>query len=135
MRHDTHFSLDEARDLLDELAPKVDEILELRHDLDAKGFDITTGEFVSEPDESQRHEARQEIERVQQLLDEIHETGALFKDPRFELGMLDFPHLREQNGDGDGEEVYLCWMHGEDDIKYWHPVETGMSGRESIETL
>ncbi|MDY6764305.1 MAG: DUF2203 domain-containing protein, partial [Halobacteria archaeon] len=126
MKHDYHFSLEEAQDLVEELEPKVREVLELRHDLDAKGFDIRTGEYAyGEPDREEKDDIIEKVERVQELLREIHETGALFKDPNFELGMLDFPHVTE-----NGEEVYLCWMQGEEEIKYWHPIETGMRGRK-----
>lgn len=126
MQHETHFSLDEARALLPDLEPKVQELLELRHDLDAKGYDVVAGEFTRTPSEDEKREVEEFLKRIQELLDEIHSTGALYKDPRFELGTLDFPHIR------DGEEVYLCWMHGEDDVKYWHPVEEGMQGRQPL---
>lgn len=126
MHHETHFSLDEARALLPDLEPKVREILELRHDLDAKGYDVVKGKYVEPVSEEDRREVERILERIQELVDGIHESGALYKDPRFELGTLDFPHIR------DGEEVYLCWMQGEDDIKYWHPIEAGMRGRQSL---
>lgn len=126
MRHTQHFSLEEARDLLPDLEPKVREILELRHDLDAKGYDVVTRRFVEPASEEDRQEVEAVLERIEELVDEIHESGALYKDPRFELGTLDFPHIR------DGEEVYLCWMQGEDDLMYWHPVETGMRGRRPL---
>lgn len=118
--------MEEARDLLPDLEPKVREILELRHDLDAKGYDVVTRRFVEPASEEDRQEVEAVLERIEELVDEIHESGALYKDPRFELGTLDFPHIR------DGEEVYLCWMQGEDDIMYWHPVETGMRGRRPL---
>lgn len=126
MQHNHHFSLEEARSLLTELEPEVQELLELRHDLDAKGYDLMGGEFINKPTQEERKEVHRILARIQEILDEIHSTGALYKDPRFEIGTLDFPHIR------DGEEVYLCWMHGEEDIKYWHPTETGMNGREPL---
>jgi hypothetical protein len=42
-------------------------------------------------------------------------------------GLLDFPAIR------DGREVYLCWKNGEGDIAYWHEIEDGFAGRQSIE--
>jgi hypothetical protein len=41
--------------------------------------------------------------------------------------LLDFPALR------DGQEVYLCWREGEADITHWHPLHTGIRGRQPLE--
>jgi hypothetical protein len=41
-------------------------------------------------------------------------------------GLVDFPHLKE------GREVYLCWKHGEEDIRYWHEIDAGFAGRKRI---
>jgi hypothetical protein len=45
-------------------------------------------------------------------------------------GLIDFPHIRE-----DGEEVYLCWKIGENDIAFWHRLSEGYAGRKSIKEL
>jgi len=45
-------------------------------------------------------------------------------------GLIDFPHIR-----ANGEEVYLCWKVGEDDILYWHRIADGYAGRRSIDEL
>ncbi|MBM2840365.1 MAG: hypothetical protein HW412_893, partial [Bacteroidetes bacterium] len=45
-------------------------------------------------------------------------------------GLIDFPHIRP-----NGEEVYLCWKLGEDDILSWHRIEDGFTGRKSIDQL
>jgi hypothetical protein len=44
----------------------------------------------------------------------------------FDRGLVDFPHLRE------GREVFLCWELDEDDIEFWHDLDTGYSGRERL---
>jgi hypothetical protein len=44
-----------------------------------------------------------------------------------DTGLIDFSALR------DGREVYLCWRVGEDDIQFWHEVEAGFAGRQSID--
>jgi hypothetical protein len=45
------------------------------------------------------------------------------------LGLLDFSAIK------DGREVYLCWMYGEGDIAFWHEVDAGFAGRQSIDTF
>ena len=31
-----------------------------------------------------------------------------------------------------GKEVFLCWEKDEDDIEFWHDLETGYGGRERL---
>jgi hypothetical protein len=42
-------------------------------------------------------------------------------------GLVDF--LGKRNG----REIYLCWKHGEDNIEYWHDLNTGFAGRHPID--
>ncbi len=73
-----------------------------------------------------REEEVDEIDRsVAQGLRELAELGVEFKD--FGIGLIDFPSLR-----GD-EIVYLCWKLDEEKIGYWHPLDTGFTGRQPIE--
>jgi hypothetical protein len=55
----------------------------------------------------------------------IHRMGILIKD--IDRGLVDFPHLR------DGEEVLLCWELEEDDIEFWHDLQSGYAGRERLQ--
>lgn len=131
MKHDRQFTVEEANAALEELRPLVKQVLEIRHDLDALGFDLPSQSFVQEPgsDDVERVDAL--LDDLESLLDEIHDSGALYKDPSFEKGTLDFPH-RMTGEDGETEEVYLCWMEGEDEVGYWHPVDEGMRGRQPL---
>ena len=69
----------------------------------------------------------QDFELLDALVHRILETGVQIKDVN--LGLLDFPAWR------DGREVYLCWKFGEGDIAYWHEVDAGFAGRQSIVTF
>ena len=69
----------------------------------------------------------QDFERLDALIHQILDTGAHIKD--INIGLLDFSALR------DGREVYLCWKYGEGDIAYWHEVDAGFIGRQSINTF
>ena len=33
----------------------------------------------------------------------------------------------------DGREVYLCWELGEDEVDFWHDLESGYRGREPLD--
>lgn len=40
--------------------------------------------------------------------------------------LLDFPATR------DGRSVLLCWLEGEPELAWWHPVELGIMGRRRL---
>ena len=68
-----------------------------------------------------------EARSLARTVDEIAEHGAEVKD--IDKGLIDFPALHR------GETVLLCWKLGEDEIRYWHPVEDGFAGRRPVEEL
>ena len=72
-------------------------------------------------------EVDDEARELARLVDEIAAHGAQVKD--VEEGLIDFPALR------GGETVLLCWLLGEDEIRYWHPVEEGFAGRRPLDEL
>jgi hypothetical protein len=63
--------------------------------------------------------------RAQHALAEIEKLGVEVKDPA--TGLMDFPALR------DGDVVYLCWRYGEPCVGFWHPLETGFTGRQPLD--
>ncbi len=63
---------------------------------------------------------------VNGFLSELEEVGCYYKDTKFQIGLVDFPAMIE------GEEVYLCWRSDEDDILYYHEMDSGYSGRKLI---
>lgn len=93
------------------------------------------GEALDAPDHPEHAEAarwRDETDRrgqvVQALVDEIVSLGADVKDPT--LGLVDFFAYSR-----DGRTVLLCYRDDEDTIRYWHPLDTGFSGRKPIDEL
>ena len=63
---------------------------------------------------------------VNGFISELEEIGCYYKDWNFSIGLVDFPSLI------DNEEVFLCWRSDEDDIKYYHEIDEGYSGRKPI---
>ena len=57
-------------------------------------------------------------------LGEFERREILIKD--IDRGLLDFPALIS------GKEVFLCWEKDEEDIEFWHDLETGYGGRERL---
>ena len=57
-------------------------------------------------------------------LKQLQAWGIVLRDPT--TGLIDFFHKRE------GETVFLCWRLGEERVGWWHPVETGIAGRQPL---
>jgi hypothetical protein len=61
---------------------------------------------------------------IRELLREFQRRDILVKD--IQRGLVDFPAIRE------GREVFLCWEKDEDDIGFWHDLDSGYQGREPL---
>ena len=92
-------------------------IIELR-----RGADHPAG-----PDTDTEKEYEATMDRLSELVDELHAVGVELKD--FELGLVDFPAIH------DGRDVLLCWKRGESDIGHWHEVDAGLAGRQPVALL
>jgi hypothetical protein len=57
-------------------------------------------------------------------LKQLQDWGIVLRDPS--IGLIDFFHRRE------GETVFLCWKLGEAKVEWWHPIQTGIAGREHL---
>lgn len=65
------------------------------------------------------------LEQIGDHLRAIQEMGVLVKD--LDIGLCDFPYQM-------GERiVYLCWKLGEPEIRWWHEIQSGFTGRQALE--
>ncbi len=126
MHFKKHFTLEEARVLLPELR-QIFQDAHLRRDRVSTAYEKlaalvekTGGDLGGEPVTSMLMDLVQMNEQVRR----IHSMGIQIKD--LDRGLVDFPHLR------DGREVFLCWELDEDDIEFWHDLDTGYGGRERL---
>jgi len=58
---------------------------------------------------------------------ELAKLGVLMKD--LSRGLIDFPCRH------DGRIILLCWERGEEEIGFWHSLESGYAGRRPVEEL
>ncbi|MEK7524224.1 MAG: DUF2203 domain-containing protein [Patescibacteria group bacterium] len=65
------------------------------------------------------------LNQVEYHMKELQSVGTLLKD--LSLGLIDFPFEHE------GRTIYLCWMPGEPEVKFWHEMYQGFSHRKSID--
>ena len=124
--HERHFTQEEASALL----PRLKEmLLQLRSSKDEL-TDTEAHEALSEtaPGNGGGEEGKQvgvAFLEVRRLLGAIEESGIVLRD--IDRGLVDFPAVI------DGREVYLCWELGEDDVGYWHDLDSGYRGREPLD--
>ncbi len=124
--HDTHFTLEEARSLLPELSHKFHRVQELVASLRQRELEMQRiQQLIRSNGQGSKHpDFGVVISEIQEIVASITEQGIEIKD--LERGLIDFPHWR------NGQEVYLCWLFGEDDIHFWHSIEEGFAGRTPL---
>lgn len=79
--------------------------------------------------EEMRHsqsELDTEETRLRGYIDELERLGVELKGPD---GLCDFP------SEYNGRPIYLCWHLGESEVRHWHDIHTGFSGRQPIDSL
>jgi hypothetical protein len=129
-----HFSPAEVERLIPELTRIMDELRQSHADatgardrLQAEQQRITlSGGGVI--DQAQWRADSERLARLAQAIQEgLHRIVGLGGVPKdLGLGLVDFPHLR------GGEEVNLCWRHGEREIRYWHGLDEGYANRKPL---
>jgi hypothetical protein len=63
--------------------------------------------------------------RLQDALDALTSEGIVVRDVT--RGLIDFPAETAA-----GDDYYLCWLDGEDEIEWWHWIEAGFAGRTPL---
>jgi hypothetical protein len=66
------------------------------------------------------------VEDINSFISELEEIGCFYKDWNFTIGLVDFPAYI------DNREVMLCWKSDEDDIRFYHDIDSGYSGRKPV---
>jgi hypothetical protein len=120
-----HYTIAEARELLPQVQSWIEELLTLQSEL-GKVDQLLEGRLRTGEDLGGNtvNDRTRTIARFQAILGEFQTHEIQLKD--LDRGLVDFPHLRE------GDEIFLCWESGEDDIDYWHDLGTGFAGRELL---
>ncbi len=130
-----YFTVAEANAMLPLVRAIVDDIVQLKNELEERSDRLRDvrrlpGQRRDEdnPYDEEVQQIEEEIEkendRLEEFCDELRRLGVELKDPR--IGLIDF--LTQI----DGREAYLCWKLGEGDIAYWHELEAGFAGRQSL---
>lgn len=62
---------------------------------------------------------------LRDIIREFHSRDIQIKE--LDRGLVDFP------GFVGGREVFLCWEEGEEDIEFWHDLDSGYAGRTRLD--
>lgn len=123
------FSIAEVNDLVPTLTRIFDVIQAERTAIDSLSPDIRLAAERRRENGGSVHGARymEALERVSDELEKVAGMGVLVKD--VDQGLCDFPFRHK------GKLVLLCWQHGETQVAWWHDLDSGFRGRQSIDDL
>lgn len=125
MIHQRHFTVEEANALLDGLRPVLNELRDASELLtDVEVHSLLAGAAPGNGGGKPGRQVGEAFLEVRRLLLAVQGSGIVVRD--VDRGLIDFPAIR------DGEEVYLCWELGEDDVSWWHQLDAGFGGRQPL---
>jgi hypothetical protein len=120
-----HYTRDQARALLPQIRQWLKQLSALRRklsDCDQRLARLMTGG---------NDVGGETVNQWVRVADEVKATLAEFQRREIQIkdidrGLIDFPAIL------DGKEVFLCWEQDEEDIEFWHDLQSGYAGRERL---
>ena len=124
-RFKTHYTREEARALLPQVRVWLDQLAFARHELEK--LDKQLAQALGLGDDLGGEKVNRYVRTLGQCKDILQRFAAReiqIKD--INRGLIDFPAFV------GGKEVFLCWEKGEEDVEFWHELDTGFGGRERL---
>jgi hypothetical protein len=127
------FDIDAANEALTEVGPLLAtlsdqraELIRLRDRVLAAQTSPAGGSGEIDSAEAQRIRLRMQgiVDQMAAAVARIDALGITLRD--IERGLIDFPAL------AGGRQVWLCWQLGEDDVDFWHELDTGFGSRRPL---
>ena len=125
-RYTKHYTREEVRALLPQVREWLSNLNELRSSVER--YDKRLSGMNSEGQDTGGETVNKWIRALaamQAILADFQQRQIFIKDLR--RGLVDFPAII------GGKEVFLCWESDEDDVEFWHDLESGYSGREKLD--
>ena len=120
-----HYTREEARALLPQVRLWLDELTRIARELGE--YESRLGQALGLGDDLGGDLVNRSVEAMasfKELIAKFQEREIQIKD--LDRGLIDFPSLIGE------KEVFLCWEKDEDDIEFWHDLDSGYAGREKI---
>ncbi|MGZ4343201.1 MAG: DUF2203 family protein [Solirubrobacteraceae bacterium] len=127
MRHQRHYTLEQASAVRGWVTDRIDSIRRSQASLVELGARARTAFSSLDPQMGGSYPGKEvatALVALSRALNELDAVDVVVRD--VERGLVDFPALR------DGEEVYLCWLVDEDEIRFWHAPDAGFAGRRPL---
>jgi hypothetical protein len=132
--HSRLFTLEEANRMLPLVAVIVQDICQVHRSLTERENRLKrcTMKGSATPMHREEIEAFEESidedrSRLAEYINELTDLGVVLK--AIDLGGVSFPAVFK------GRLVFLSWIPGDREIRYWHELDTGFAGRQSIDSL
>jgi hypothetical protein len=126
VQHDRHYTLEEANAVLPAVAALLERLRSARERLS----DSEAREALSEAGPTNGGGTPGKVVSgaflaLRDGLVELREREVVLRD--LDRGLVDFPSMRGVR------EIYLCWEEGEDQIGFWHDLDSGFAARQPLD--
>jgi hypothetical protein len=126
MRHERHYSQEEAAAALEWVAERLAVMRQARDRLlDEDARAALTDAAAANGGGPPGRVVSEGFLALRAAAGELAAASIVVRD--LDRGLVDFPSIR------GGEEVYLCWVESEEDeIGFWHDLDSGYGGRQPL---
>ena len=120
-----HYTREEANALLPEIRQWLKRLNEQRQELEQ------ADQRVSSLGEGGRDTGGELVNNWVRLMADMQQVLLEFQRREIQIkslvrGLVDFPAII------GGREVFLCWEQDEEQVEFWHDLDTGYAGREHL---
>ena len=120
-----HYTVEQANAALGWVAERIERLRAAREGLNDEEARAALGEAApANGGGAPGRVVSQAFLEMRNALVELQAMEVVLRD--LDRGLVDFPSIR------DGREVFLCWEEGEDEIGFWHDLDTGYGGRQPL---
>ena len=124
--HSRHYSLEEATALLPRLIELIARMRAARERLgDAEARAALAAAGQTNGGGQPGRTVSEGFLELRESMFELRDREIVLRD--LDRGLVDFPALRND------EEIYLCWLEGEEEIGFWHEPGAGFAGRRPLD--
>ena len=125
MEHSQHYSLEEASALLPRVVELIEHMRSARDRLgDAQARAALADAGGTNGGGQPGRTVSEGFLELREAMLELRAREIVLRD--LDRGLVDFPAVR------DGQEIYLCWEEGEEQIAFWHEPDAGFAGRRPL---
>ena len=117
------YTVEDANAMLPDLRSTLDAMREARA-IVMRDAERVRGAVAGNGGGKESAEHSEAVALLKRETERLSDASILLRD--IEAGLIDFPSER------DGQPMFLCWKLDESEVAFWHPVDTGFSGRRPL---